>query len=452
METPEKVNKNAAANITSTPNWDGLQDEIERDKSKDKNLKAPSSATSYGFLLVALLFYLVSIFTCAFLSVAKYDNKVKLSWSLIFLPLWLSNGVIIFCHLGAIIFAALLIASVKARYTNEHQPITVKNAKQIFYWISCEPFFGVLPSLLNLAFVIWLEVNLFRWVSSEKIRYHFSMLLPLYLLFAGSVVRDIFGGDGSNLSMILVVCLTIFFVLGPSKAEGNFFKSVSWQWVFAPLIFVLCSFVLQVLWIIYNDTKWGNGGGVCAFKSNVQRFGAFLYLVGGITTLVGVIDIMQKLTSSASTPTIFVPGQLGNGTISVFVGMGILLFALYILACHFAMVLKSTPDDVMRVHKRTNEEIEAGIARKSGKRSRFDDSDANVNGAEKNPLLDESGNANKVNKQSSSSVNGAEGEADWIFYGRMKIIHPKSRGAGHEKKDSRGCLCLNKCLDKYLDI
>ena len=50
-------------------------------------------------------------------------------------------------------------------------------------------------------------------------------------------------------------------------------------------------------------------------------------------------------------------------------------------------------------------------------------------------MLDESGNANKTNKRSLSSVNGAEGEADWIFYGRMKIIHPKSRGADHEKKD-----------------
>ena len=356
---------------------------IERDKSKDKNLKAPSSATSYGFLLVALLFYLVSIFTCAFLSVAKYDNKVKLSWSLIFLPLWLSNGVIIFCHLGAIIFAALLIASVKARYTNEHQPITVKNAKQIFYWISCEPFFGVLPSLINLVFIIWLEVNLFRWVSSEKIRYHFSMLLPLYLLFAGSVIRDIFWRGWFEL-VDDPCCMPYHFLrFGPEQGRRNFFKSVSWQWVFAPLIFVLCSFVLQVLWIIYNDTKWGNGGGVCAFKSNVQRFGAFLYLVGGITTLVGVIDVMQKVNKFSVDTDHFVPGQLGNGTISVFVGMGILLFALYILACHFAMVLKSTPDDVMRVHKRTNEEIEAGIARNSGKRSRFDDTDANVNGAEK---------------------------------------------------------------------
>ena len=99
------------------------------------------------------------------------------------------------------------------------------------------------------------------------------MLLPLYILFALSILRDIFGGDGSNLSMILVVCLTAFFVLGPSKAEGNFFKTVSWQWVFTPLIIVLCSFILQTLWILYNDMKWQNGGGVCAFKSKIQRFG-----------------------------------------------------------------------------------------------------------------------------------------------------------------------------------
>ena len=80
METPEKVSRNTNANITSTPNWDGLQDEIERDKKKDKNLKAPSSATSYGFLLVALLFYLSSIYACAYLAVAKFDNKVKITW------------------------------------------------------------------------------------------------------------------------------------------------------------------------------------------------------------------------------------------------------------------------------------------------------------------------------------------------------------------------------------
>ena len=28
METPEKVSKNTKANITSTPNWDGLQDDF----------------------------------------------------------------------------------------------------------------------------------------------------------------------------------------------------------------------------------------------------------------------------------------------------------------------------------------------------------------------------------------------------------------------------------------
>ena len=92
METPEKVNKTVAGTYLDTQ-LDGLQDEIEG--AVDKNLKAPSSATSYGFLLVALLFYLVSIFTCAFLSVAKYDNKVKRAGSIfhpfgyrtVFLPL-----------------------------------------------------------------------------------------------------------------------------------------------------------------------------------------------------------------------------------------------------------------------------------------------------------------------------------------------------------------------------
>ena len=96
---------------------------------------------------------------------------------LLFLPLWLSNGIMIFCHLGAIVFAGLLIANVKARYWNEHQPITVKNAKQIFYWITCEPFFGVLPSLFGLIFIIWLEVNLFHWVNNEKIR---NIIIPCY--------------------------------------------------------------------------------------------------------------------------------------------------------------------------------------------------------------------------------------------------------------------------------
>ena len=416
--------------------------------SKDKNLKAPSSATSYGFLLVALLFYLSSIYTCAYLAVAKFDNKVKITWSLLFLPLWLSNGLIIFCHLGAIVFAGLLIANVKARYTNEHQPITVKNAKQIFYWISCEPFFGVLPSIFGLIFIIWLEMNLYNWVINPKVRYHYSMLLPLYLLFGTSVLRDIFGGAGSNLSMLLVVCLTIFCVLGPSKAEGNFFKSVSWQVVFTPLIFVLCSFILQVLWISYNDTKWGNGGGVCAFTSKIQRFGAFLYLVGGCVTLVGVINVMQKLMSQ--TPTVFTPGQVGNGTIYIFIGVGIIFFALYILACHFAMVLKQTPDDVMRVHKVTNEKTDRDIRnRKSKKGLNYQDQETgSISGAEKNPLLDGRGKANTNNED----AHGYEGEADWIFYGRMKIIHQKNRGTDYDKKDERGCLCINKCLDKYLDV
>ena len=45
-----------------------------------------------------------------------------------------------------------------------------------------------------------------------------------------------------------------------------------------------------------------------------------------------------------------------------------------------------------------------------------------------------------------------EGEADWIFYGRMKIIHQKNRGTDYDEKDTRGCLCINKCLDKYLDV
>ena len=453
METPEKVSKNTKANITSTPNWDGLQDEIERDKTKDKNLKAPSSATSYGFLLVALLFYLTSIFTCAYLAIAKFDNKVKITWGLLFLPLWLSNGIIIFCHLGAIVFAGLLIANVKARYTNEHQPITVKNAKQIFYWITCEPFFGVLPSLFSLIFIIWLEVNLFHWVNNAKIRYHYSMLLPLYILFALSILRDIFGGDGSNLSMILVVCLTVFFVLGPSKAEGNFFKTVSWQWVFTPLIIVLCSFILQTLWILYNDMKWQNGGGVCAFKSKIQRFGVFLYLVGGIVTLVGVINVMQKLTTP-STPTIFVPGQVGNGIVSIFIGIGIIFFALYVLACNFAMVLKSTPDDVMRVHKKSNEDTDKDMMRRKSKSSlNFNDHETGHGGAEKNPLLDGSGNANNNKDTNNDNKNATiEGEADWIFYGRMKIIHQKNRGTDYDEKDTRGCLCINKCLDKYLDV
>ena len=87
------------------------------------------------------------------------------------------NDKFIFCHLGAIVFAGLLIANVKARYTNEHQPITVKNAKQIFYWISCEPFFGVLPSLFSLIFIIWLEVNLFHWVNNDAEIFSFNWFL-----------------------------------------------------------------------------------------------------------------------------------------------------------------------------------------------------------------------------------------------------------------------------------
>ena len=140
--------------------------------------------------------------------------------------------------------------------------------------------------------------------------------------------------------------------------------------------------------------KLGNGGGVCAFKSKVQRFGAFLYLVGGSVTLVGVINVMQKLMSQ--TPTIFTPGQVWNGIISIFIGVGIIFFALYILACHFAMVLKQTPDDVMRVHKLTNEKSDRDMRdRKPKKGLNYQDQETgNNSGAEKNPLLDDRGKAN----------------------------------------------------------
>ena len=186
---PQKKSTKRTANNTSTPSGMVLQDEMRGIKARTK-LKAPSSATSYGFLLVALLFYLVSIFTCAFLSVAKYDNKVRLSWSLIFLPLAIERG-IIFCHLGAIICRPVDCQ----RKSALHQRAPTdngENAKQIFYWISCEPSLEFCRPYSNLAFVIWLEVNLFRWVSAKRYVTTFRYFAA-YLLFL-SVVRDIFGG------------------------------------------------------------------------------------------------------------------------------------------------------------------------------------------------------------------------------------------------------------------
>ena len=55
-----------------------------------------------------------------------------------------------------------------------------------------------------------------------------------------------------------------------------------------------------------------------------------------------------------------------------------------------------------------------------------------------NPLLDGSGNANNKKDTNNDNKNATiEGEADWIFYGRMKIIHQKNRGTIMMKRYKR---------------
>ena len=66
------------------------------------------------------------------------------------------------------------------------------------------------------------------------------------------------------------------------------------------------------------------------------------------------------------------------------------------------------------------------MRRKSKSSLNFNDHETGHGGAEKNPLLDGSGNANNNKDTNNDNKNATiEGEADWIFYGRMKIIHQK---------------------------
>jgi len=436
VETPVQADKQKT--VTATPSWDGHDIAAEDSKKANKGDPPPTLSLSYGFLLVALLFFFVSGFSTAFLVLGKLDGKIKLDWKLIFLPCWIANGFVVVCHFGSFISALMVANTVRKRYSSEHFPTLFKGVKTLTYWTTCENFFGVLPSLVSLGLIWWLESNVFHWLESKQV-FKFSALLPLFLLFALSIVREVFGGKGSTLSAILIICLTITCVLVPGKAEGTYFTGVTWMLALSPLLFVLCCFMGQVLWVMYNHIQWGRGG-VVSFTSNTQIFGAILYLCGSTVMFVGVMRVTSLLASlKPGAPAVATGDAQGTASLPL-IGMSLIAFGIYLNACRYTGDLIDYPDDPTRVPVKTDT-VQKAID--------FNEEDIEQNPDASASLLGGEGSA-------SSAAASIGGEEDWYYYGRMKVM-ARDRWSGLSRpkidtEDQRGCGCCGRMVDKIFGL
>jgi hypothetical protein len=432
----ETVTADTKKNVTATPQWDG-KDLNSEDAGKMRQKTPPTLAVSYAFLLVGLLCFLLSIFAVAFMVMEKLDEKIKLSWQLVFLPLWISNALVVCCHIGALVTAIFVTNTVRNKYTSEHFPPVFKNMRELAYWTTCDSFFGIFPSLLSLAFLWWLEGSMYTFFEKKQ-KFHFSLLLPLFALFAFSILREILGGKGSTLSAILLICTTITLVLVCGKAEGTYFPKLSWGLAFSPLVFVLCCFVLQILWVMYNNASWGKngeGGGVCAFTSGVQKLAAFLYLVGSSVTLFGVFRFANTLPAVGNPAPAVVAGQAVKVSTIPLLGLSVIALGMFANACQYTNDLVNNLDDPTRV---PGQDVTRGdgSARRAIDFNDADDSEA---------LLGE--DQNRAKKP-------IMGEEDWYYYGRMKVLN-RDRWSGLTRPkigDRRGCGFCGRALDKMFGM
>jgi hypothetical protein len=180
-----------------------------------------------------------------------------MSWWVVFLPIWVANGLIFILHLASFIniWVSFKHISQKQNRVREAQSNAFKACKTVSFWNCCTPFGGVLPSTFMLAFVMWFEGVLCAKLQGAT-GSSFIVGIPLDILALFLMTYAVLMRTMSWLPGLGVACAIIELVLVPLRVEKVI--TVSWFAILAPL-WVFALFV--TVYTIYI------GGNDCAFNT-----------------------------------------------------------------------------------------------------------------------------------------------------------------------------------------
>jgi len=311
--------------------------------AKSTKEKTPLSGI---FLVLGLAIFLLST-ASMILMLGAQAGGANLAWGLVFLPLWIGDGLTVVCLIGAMISACCAIVQQSHHSPNPsttdapptssvdddpHEATTlhdmedeqalvvqknrelvaqgpshVNHIKHVLISGFCCPFM-FLPPLPLMGLLFGFHLNCWRYLSNTnggggtglvKPMTCYGAFVPLYIVLAVVMFPYVLCRFYSWLGFVFLLGLSATSVLFPYKIEAKLNNAeLSWLVVFLPLLCCIGLVFLQILYVFVNDVLWTYRQRV-RVQSTLQRWSLSGYLVGFSVLIVGTVVVVRKVDQAA---------------------------------------------------------------------------------------------------------------------------------------------------------